>query len=112
MFRIFAFSSSAKTIIINVIPPEFVWAPTAFTPNNDKINDVFYLKVNGIIVKYTMKIFTRWGEMVFSANDPTQGWDGTYRSVNLNVGVYIYYYRIEFIDGVILEKSGDITLLK
>ncbi len=104
--------SSAKTIIINVIPPEFVWAPTAFTPNNDKINDVFYLKVNGIIVKYTMKIFTRWGEMVFSANDPTQGWDGTYRSVNLNVGVYIYYYRIEFIDGVILEKSGDITLLK
>lgn len=104
--------SSAKNIIINVIPPEFVWAPTAFTPNNDKINDVFYLKVNGIIVKYTMKIFTRWGEMIFATNDYGEGWNGTYHSVNLNVGVYIYYYKIEFVDGVILEKSGDITLLK
>ncbi|GDX51494.1 hypothetical protein LBMAG27_05410 [Bacteroidota bacterium] len=104
--------SSTKSIIINVIPPETIWAPTAFTPNNDLRNDIFYLNVSGIILKYKMKIFDRWGEMVFSTEDPSAGWDGTYQSVNLNIGVYIYYYYIEFIDGVVMEKSGDITLLK
>lgn len=70
------------------------------------------MNVSGIILKYKMKIFDRWGEMVFSTEDPSAGWDGTYQSVNLNIGVYIYYYYIEFIDGVVMEKSGDITLLK
>lgn len=50
--------------------------------------------------------------MVFTSNDQNDGWDGTYQSVKLNVGVYIYYYHIEFIDGVVIENSGDVTLLK
>ncbi|TSA51839.1 MAG: hypothetical protein D4R43_00180 [Sphingobacteriales bacterium] len=104
--------SSTKSITINVIPPETVWVPTAFTPNNDLRNDIFYLNTSGIILKYNMKIFDRWGEMVFATEDPTSGWDGTYQSAKLNVGVYIYYYHIEFIDGVVIENAGDITLLK
>ncbi len=104
--------SSVKSILINVIPPETVWAPTAFTPNNDQVNDVFYIKAGGIITKYVLKIFDRWGEMVFTSNDQNDGWDGTYQSKELNVGVYLYYYKVEFVDGVVIEKSGDVTLLK
>lgn len=104
--------SSTKSLIVNVIPPESVWAPTAFTPNNDQVNDIFKIHPIGIINKYVLKIFDRWGEMVFTSNDQNDGWDGTYQSVKLNVGVYIYYYHIEFIDGVVIENSGDVTLLK
>ena len=104
--------SSTKSVIVNVIPPESVWAPTAFTPNNDQVNDIFKIHPIGIINKYVLKIFDRWGEMVFTSNDQNDGWDGTYQSVKLNVGVYIYYYYIEFIDGVVIENSGDVTLLK
>ncbi|MEI7801474.1 MAG: PKD domain-containing protein [Bacteroidota bacterium] len=104
--------SSTKSILINVIPPETVWAPTAFTPNNDKNNDIFYIKPGGIIINYELRIFDRWGEMLFQSKDPTAGWDGTYLNTKLNVGVYVYYYKIEFIDGAILENSGDVTLLR
>ena len=104
--------SSTKSVVVNVIPPEFVWAPTAFTPNNDLINDVFNIKISGIVVKYTFKIFNRWGEMIFATDDPSKGWDGTYQSTKLNVGVYVYYYKIVFIDELVIENSGDVTLLK
>ncbi len=104
--------SSTKSITINVIPPETIWAPTAFTPNNDLRNDIFYLKSTGIILNYSLKIFDRWGELLFETKDPGEGWDGTFHSVNCNVGVYVYYYKIEYIDGVIVENSGDVTLLK
>ena len=104
--------SSTKSILINVIPPETVWAPTAFTPNNDKNNDIFYIKPGGIIINYELRIFDRWGEMLFQSKDPNAGWDGTYLNTKLNVGVYVYYYNIEFIDGAVLENSGDVTLLR
>ncbi len=104
--------SSTKSILINVIPPETVWAPNAFTPNNDKNNDIFYLRPGGIIINYELRIFDRWGEMLFESKDPTAGWDGTFLNTKLNVGVYVYYYKIEFIDGAVLENSGDVTLLR
>ncbi|HAP01054.1 MAG TPA: hypothetical protein DCQ93_03925 [Bacteroidetes bacterium] len=104
--------SSSETVIINVLPPETVWAPTAFTPNNDKSNDLFNIQTSGIILNYVLKIYDRWGGMVFSTNDHNEGWDGSFHNKPLNVGVYVYYYRIEYIDGFVLDGSGDVTLLK
>ncbi|HEU4718628.1 MAG TPA: PKD domain-containing protein [Bacteroidia bacterium] len=65
------------TTIEVIIDPEFTfYIPNAFTPNGDGINDVFYGTGIGI-TSYTMYVFDRWGNLIFTANDINQSWDGT-----------------------------------
>jgi len=69
--------------------------PNAFTPDNDLLND-FFMPVLGEILpsKYLLQVFTRWGEIVFETNNPTQGWDGTILGNPAPRGTYIY--KLEF----------------
>ena len=48
-----------------------------FTPNSDGTNDTFYLDIVNQR-KYIMKIYNRWGELMFESFDPKQGWDGSH----------------------------------
>ena len=66
-----------------------VYFPTAFTPDGDSMNDVFRPVVRNIS-SFTMYIFNRWGQVVFSTNDATKGWDGTYGGKNCPEGTYTY----------------------
>jgi len=93
-----------------------VYIPNAFTPNDDGINDIFYIYGRGI-VKVHLKIFNRWGELIFESTDQTVGWDGTYRGKPMNPGVYAYYTDIEFITGeaprdYLRYKKGSVTLIR
>jgi gliding motility-associated-like protein len=97
----------------------FLYIPTAFTPNNDGRNDVFLVKSTGEIDLFSMKIFDRWGELVFSTSDINQGWvgnsiDGEYY---LTSGVFSYVIEYEAwgpsLEEPIGEKfTGTIMLLK
>ncbi|MGL6269135.1 MAG: gliding motility-associated C-terminal domain-containing protein, partial [Chitinophagaceae bacterium] len=53
------------------------FAPTAFTPNGDNLNDRFAPLIFGNIVSYRFTIFNRWGEVVFQTTETRKGWDGT-----------------------------------
>lgn len=67
--------------------------PNAFTPNNDGVNDYFYVQTNGRTV-YSLKIFTQTGIVIFSAKTKTIMWDGV--TVNGTKAVSgTYYYVIE-----------------
>ena len=61
----------------------YLKVPEAFTPNGDGMNDYFTVFVS--LEEYEIKIFNRWGEMVYHSQDPTElsdlhrGWDGTYK---------------------------------
>ena len=57
-------------------------------------------------------IFDRWGEKVFETNDPTKGWDGTFRGKLLNPAVFDYYLEIDCYNHVQFIKKGNITLLR
>jgi len=64
-----------------------------------------------------MHIYDRWGEMMFentnfSTDDPTQGWDGTFRGRRMNPGVFAYAIEVEFIDGATIKYNGDISLVR
>ena len=95
-----------------------VYIPNAFSPNDDNINDVLviYDHANVKNIK-TFRIYDRWGDMVFEKldfqpNDPAFGWNGKRQNRILQPAVYIYYAEIEFTDGEVLVKKGDITLIK
>lgn len=85
--------------------------PNAFTPNGDGQNDQIHIKGYGI-AKVTWNIYNRWGQLVFTTNDKNQGWDGLYKGVLQPQEVYMYTLDVQFGDGSIYRKTGDITLLR
>jgi len=85
--------------------------PNAFTPNDDGENDEFFIR--GTADFELLRVFNRWGEMVFESNNPNTGWDGRYKGVLLNRDVYTYYVEaICQINGQTIVKTGDVTLLR
>jgi gliding motility-associated-like protein len=57
-----------------------------------------------------MKIWDRFGGLIFESPYANYGWDGTKDFKDVNTGVYIYYINVDFLDGVVKEFKGNITL--
>jgi len=83
----------------------------AFSPNNDGINDCYGIKYFGVISDFTFMIFNRWGQQMFSTNDPAVCWDGTFQGQNVGVGTYVYYIRAVTACGI-TEKKGTVVLIR
>lgn len=65
-----------------------IWAPTAFTPNGDGLNDVFQFYGTQNLSTLDYYIYNRLGEVVFEGKSPTDSWDGTYQGKPCPWGVY------------------------
>jgi gliding motility-associated-like protein len=79
-----------------------VYVPSAFTPNNDGINDVF--KAIGLDLKdFKLVIYNRWGERIFQSQDINIGWDGTYRGNPSPFGMYVWELEAN-------DKNGNAML--
>jgi gliding motility-associated-like protein len=109
--------SASDEVVITVKKDRSVFIPNTFTPNFDGDNDVFKIFSGKSVSKInTFKIFNRWGSLMYEAQaflpDDSRGWDGTYRGEVMDVGVYVYFAEIEFIDGEKRLYKGDVTLLK
>lgn len=93
-----------------------IYIPNAFTPNNDNMNDVFLPLSNEHITNYQLRVFNRWGDVVFMTNDIGEGWDGTMQNGLVQVDVYVYkitYTYISAFEGEIQEDLiGSVTVLK
>ena len=87
--------------------------PTAFTPNNDGLNDVFKLCNMTYQKLVEFSIYNRWGQMVYhNTTDPAKGWDGTFNGVPQDMGVYNYVYIIGQPDGTDKVYKGAVTLIR
>lgn len=84
--------------------------PNAFTPNGDGLNDVFIYKAN-LIEQIELKIFNRWGELIFYTDQLDIGWDGTYRGTLVPEGSYVYQARIMDQLGNQFQQQGSFMLL-
>lgn len=90
-----------------------IYVPTAFSPNGDGRNDTFrpFLQF-GAPATYQLIIYDRWGGQVFESLDIEDAWDGTKAGESLNTGSYAYTLRIEQADGTLVERSGEILLVR
>lgn len=59
-----------------------------------------------------MRIYNRWGELIFESTDVRRGWDGNYRGQPSPQDAYVYQLWVRFVDGREVERNGDITLLR
>lgn len=89
-----------------------LYMPNAFSPNGDGLNDVFRPTVLGQISNYDIRIFDRWGEMVFESQDYAQGWDGSFKNVPVEVGQYIYTATFTDAKQQVQQIGGTLILLR
>lgn len=84
---------SYDTIIINDKKPAPVFIPNCFTPNGDGINDGFMPMGMDEMSSYQMMIFTKWGQLIFETENPSEKWDGKINSAVIEDGTYLYMLR-------------------
>jgi gliding motility-associated-like protein len=102
----------SDTVIVYVEEPcGNLWVPTAFSPNADYNNDKLCV-YGGCILSMTFQIFDRWGEVVFETTTNELCWDGYYKDKQMNSGVFAYYLIATLSNGDVVEKSGNITLVR
>jgi gliding motility-associated-like protein len=94
-----------------------LFVPNTFSPNADGNNDVFYPRGKGLFTIKTMRVFNRWGEVVFertnfAANDATKGWDGTHKGKLSAQDVYVYTIEVICDNNTVLTYNGNIALIR
>ena len=66
-----------------------IYFPNAFTPNGDGLND-YFRPIGPALSTFSLIVFDRWGQQLYSTNDMEKGWDGTYKGGYCPTGVYTY----------------------
>jgi gliding motility-associated-like protein len=97
--------------IADAAPKPILYIPSAFTPNGDGINDVFFAKGDGI-KRFSLTIYNRWGEIVFYSDDINNGWDGTVSGEKImNTDVFSYHLKAYGLNTAAEEQRGLVTLI-
>jgi gliding motility-associated-like protein len=99
-------------VFVDIIKKYTVDVPKAFTPNNDGVNDLLFVKGWGIDELILFRITNRYGEIVFETSDKNEAWDGTYKGMKQDVETYKYYVSVKTYEDEIITKSGTVKLLK
>jgi gliding motility-associated-like protein len=94
-----------------------IFLPNTFSPNGDRRNDIFYPRGTGLFSIKTLRIFDRWGEVVyeksnFLPNTEAAGWDGTYKGRLQNPDVFVYTVDIVCDNSAVLTLKGNVALLQ
>ncbi len=110
------FATDSLNIILHCIEGN-LFIPSAFTPNKDQRNDIFYPLGRGIKNVRMFSIFNRSGEKIFdranfNVNDKTFGWNGMFKGNEVPSGVYVYMIEVECDTGDIFNTKGTVTVIR
>jgi len=100
--------SDSDTIILSECPVRF-WIPNAFSPNGDGLNDTFH-PVSNYTETFILRIYSRWGELIFESSGVEQAWDGTFNGKPCQEGVYVYQISYEYPAGEKHRLTGSLKL--
>ena len=109
----YADGTCRKSITQEYFPAGALFVPNAFTPDNDGINDVFFIKGHDIKT-FEILIFNRYGEIVYKSDDIEKPWDGSARGGDFFVPDGPYNYMIKATDSRenIIEHQGSVIILR
>lgn len=97
---------------IEVTKPVSMLVPSAFSPNGDGYNDDFYIGHN-LLAEFSIRIYNRWGQLVYESLDPDFRWTGEgINGGNVHEGVYIFHVLALDIEGLEIEETGSVTLIR
>ncbi|WP_424961240.1 gliding motility-associated C-terminal domain-containing protein [Ekhidna sp.] len=100
-------TSNAETVRHELV----IYVPNAFTPNGDGLNDT--LELFGLPTETaTTNIYTRWGQLIYTSDVPSPGWDGTLNGSLVLEGTYLYEIIFETASGEMRTQKGTFALIK
>ncbi|GAB5539462.1 MAG: hypothetical protein Salg2KO_15650 [Salibacteraceae bacterium] len=99
------------SVFVNADCFSLVYAPSAFTPGNNKLNDEFKL-VHYRVNEPTLTIFNRWGNVVFETKDLDKAWDGKFQGRELPSDTYYWFLSYKTIDLKKASKEGTVSILR
>ncbi len=107
----------SNTFCVDIDECGRIWFPNVFTPNGDGKNEFFQADSINSIYRFDLRVFNRWGLIVFETEDPYFQWDGTDQNNNRECAEGVYFY-----EGIVSEFTlrgpmerrvrGNVTLLR
>lgn len=92
-----------------------VYAPDVFTPNGDGTND-YFLPKGKYLQSYELRVYNRWGEVVFATRNIDEGWDGFYRGKPADQGAYgfviLYASKTRYEEDLQKVAKGHLLLVR
>ncbi len=106
-----------KVVVHVICNGSNIYLPNTFSPNGDGANDIFYPRGSGLFTIKTLRIFSRWGEVMyeknnFKANDASAGWNGTFKGALLTPDVYVYTVDVICDNSTVLTLKGNVALIQ
>jgi len=100
--------------IVQIINEVLIFAPNTFTPDGDEFNQSWFIHISGIdIYDFDLKIFNRWGEVIWESHDPSVGWDGTYKGKIVQEGTYQWIIKCaDPVDDNKYTFDGHVTVIR
>jgi gliding motility-associated-like protein len=89
-----------------------VFVPNAFTPNNDRLNDLFYPTLVGMKELKYFSIFNRYGQLIFTTSKEGEGWDGMFNGQPQPQGAFVWMVEAIDFDGNVHRQRGNIYLIR
>ncbi len=94
-----------------------IYVPNVILPGSDDNGWFTIFAGNGVTEILTLQIYDRWGEQVFErrnflTNEPTLGWDGSFRGQPQNPGVFVWYAEVLLLNDRLVTLKGDVTVLR
>ncbi|HIP36973.1 MAG TPA: T9SS type B sorting domain-containing protein [Crocinitomix sp.] len=102
---------NSDTVLVSISGYQEVFVPNIFSPNGDGQND--YLEIKGPrLFNYNIKIYDRWGKLIFESVDQKDYWDGTFKGNPLAEQTFVYTLVGETVVGEKINISGNVTIIK
>ncbi len=98
--------------LVKIVKEIAIYVPSAFTPDNDGLNDILKPTMYGIKTLNYFRVFNRWGQLLFQTNKFNSGWDGYLRSVRQESQTYVWMLEAIGSDGNKYVRKGTTILLK
>jgi gliding motility-associated-like protein len=106
---------NSDTVLVRLIDEcteDFIYVPSAFSPNGDGVNDCFSIIAPPRLSDFNMTVFNRWGEKVFEAKDEFTCWDGTFKGASVMSDAHMYVISFVCYNGKKLSKKGTVTIMR
>lgn len=106
-------NSCAASDTLVVFPGDCaIFIPSAFTPNNDGLNETFGVLGDVTVKDFSFQIFNKWGQMVFNSSTVSQKWDGSFKGKKMPIGAYPWILYYVTANGVRKYQQGTVMLIR
>jgi gliding motility-associated-like protein len=110
-------TDTASILVKTICNEGNYFLPNTFSPNGDGVNDYFYPRGSGLFNIQSMRVFNRWGQLVFerknfAANSETMGWDGTFNGHPAPSDAYVYIVEVICNNAQVVAYHGNVVLVR